>query len=95
MSNEPYLSNSAGLIVVVIILFLLYQTTQMAGFTVNKTQIIDDIIENKELFYGEQFSNLKSKLSWMDAGIYMDVRGLIRSNNFDRKNLEIIFRSKV
>ena len=89
------MSNSTGLIVAVIILILLYQTTQTAGFTVNKNQIIDDIIENKDLFYGEQFSNLKSKLSWMDAGIYADVRSLMRSGNFDRKNLEIIFRHKV
>jgi hypothetical protein len=90
------MSNSIGLIVAVIILILLYQTTQTAGFTVvNKNQIIDDIIENKDLFYREQFSKLKSKLSWMDAGIYADVRSLMRSGNFDRKNLEIIFRQKV
>ena len=89
------MSNSTGLIVAVIILILLYQTTQTAGFTVNKNQIIDDIIENKDLFYGEQFSKLKSKLLWMDAGIYADVRSLMRSGNFDRKNLEIIFRQKV
>lgn len=90
------MSNSTGLIVSCIILLLIfYSATSGAEFTVNKDQIFNDILSNKELFNGEQYSTLKHKFSWMDAGIYTDVRGLIRSGKLNKENLEIIFRKTV
>lgn len=90
------MSNSDGLIISVIILLLIFYTTSShTGFTVNKDQIFNDILSNKKLFDGEQYSDLKHKFSWMDAGIYTDVRGLIRSGKLNKDNLEVIFRKTV
>ena len=91
------MSNSTGLIVAVIILLLIVYlgNSKTASFTVNKDQMYSDILDNKELFIGEHFSSLKRKITWMDAGIYTDVRNLIRSGNLNKQNFEIIFRRTV
>ncbi len=88
------MSNSTGLIVVVILLLLIINTSKQ-GFEVNREQMFNDILENKHLFSGEQYITLKRKFSWMDAGIYMDVRHLIRNGRCNKDNLDIIFRKTV
>lgn len=89
------MENSTGLIVAVILLLLILNLSNTAGFIVNRDQIFDDILNNKQLFEEEQYTLLKQKFDWMDAGIYTDVRQLIRKDQCTKDNLEIIFRKSV
>lgn len=89
------MENSTGLIIAVIILLLILNVSRQSGFTANKDQIFNDIMDNKDLFSGEQYSKLKHKFDWMDAGIYNDVKQLIRKDQCNKGNLDIIFRKTV
>jgi len=89
------MSNSTGIIIIMILFVLIFQYSSYAGFSIDKDQILNDILDNQDLFKGEQYSKLKNKLNWMDAGIYNDVRLLIRKNQLNKQNLNVIFRKKV
>lgn len=89
------MSNSTGIIIIVILLILIKYCANPAGLAVNKNQIIRGIIDDKSLFISGDYNKLRNKHSWMDAGIYNDARMLIRQNKFDKKNLQTIFRKEV
>jgi hypothetical protein len=89
------MSNSTGIIIIMILLVLIFQYSSYAGFSIDKDQILNDILDNQDLFKGEQYLKLKNKFNWMDAGIYNDVRLLIRENQLNKQNLNVVFRKTV
>ena len=87
------MSNNIGLIVVLIIILLILDIPNNSSFVVNREKMYDEVIEHKELFNGAQFSTLRNKVPWVDAGVYSDVRALIRQGRLNKQDFNIIFSS--
>lgn len=62
------------IILIIIVLWYTYQTP--AYFTVNPESMYRQIIENANLFDGQNYLLLKQKLPWIDPSIYADVKKL-------------------
>jgi hypothetical protein len=88
-----------SIIIIVILLILIYivhNKKETFAMPSDKSMMYKDIINNKNHFVNKNYKELKALMPWMDAGIYYDVRQLIRNNepiNFD--TLPIIFRRDV
>lgn len=93
------MDDNCSIIIIIILLILIYIVhNQKESFALpsDKSLMYKTIINNKDLFFTKSYIEIKSLMPWMDAGIYYDVRQLIRNNrpiNFD--TLSIIFRRDV
>ncbi len=65
---------------VIVIIYLLYDNSKRSAFTVDKASLFQEIISNQDLFKGQNYDKLKSKMKWMDASIYIGVKHLIANN---------------
>ena len=93
------MDNTCGIIVILVILILIYlKHYNKASFIVPSDKVVmyETIIKNKDLFVGQDYIKVKSQIPWVDAGIYYDVKQLIRDRkplNYD--TLSVIFRSNI
>jgi hypothetical protein len=90
------MENEHGFIIIGILLLLIYLGHSKRGYfslPSDKELMAQDIIKNKDLFVGQNYVKLKSAIPWMDAGIYNDVKQLIRDKKvLNSETLSVIFR---
>lgn len=93
------MDNIYGIIIIIIIAIIFYiNYKNKGGFALppDKSVMYNTIIQNKELFTGSNYQELKSRITWMDAGIYNDVKQLIREKKqLNQNNLSVIFRKSI
>ena len=82
-------------VIIIILLIIVYINYNKAGFnmTNDRVYITSTIIENIDEFKHNNYSNVKKKIPWIDAGIYADVRKLLSNNKpINNNTLSVIFR---
>ena len=93
------MDNKVGIAIIIALVLLLYLCNKsQAPFVVpaDKALMYNEIIRHQGLFAGQNYELIKSKIPWMDAGMYHDVKQLIRKKvPLDYNSLSIIFRSNV
>ena len=67
-------------ICIIVIIYLIYDSSKRSGFEVDRATLYKEIISNKDLFKGQNYDKLKSKMKWIDASIYTSVKGMIAQN---------------
>lgn len=64
------------IVAIILVLFFIVKHNKTESFSVNKPELYNQIIKHQELFEGQNYSKLKSKIPLMDASIYSDVKSL-------------------
>ena len=82
-------------LILLFLIFKLFNNFHYEGLTSrpNIKQLdgmINDVINNKDIFSNGNVSNAKKQISWMDVIVFEDVRNLIRTNTFNKNNVSKI-----
>ena len=90
------MDNFYGIVIICVLLYLFFVKVNFAGFSNDKSAMYEEIIKHKDLFDGQNYSKLKKKITWMDAGIYNDVKLLtVNKTSLNHENLSVIFRKNL